>query len=206
MRDELDPITLLEAYRAGIFPMPVAGRRSIGWWSPDPRAVLPPERFYLSRSLRRSIRKYETTVDQSFRAVVDGCADPSRPNGWITTEIADAYTRLHELGWAHSIEVWYQGDLVGGMYGVSIGSLFAGESKFHRRRDASKVAVARMVELLTPYDTALFDVQWATPHLLSLGVVEISREEYLRRLEVAVRSAGPFQTGVGEAPPFAREA
>ena len=189
---DLEPGTLLAAYRAGAFPMPVARVGSMVWWSPDPRAVLPLERFLPSRSLRRSIRRYETTIDQSFREVVEGCADPARPHGWITPEVADAYMRLHELGWAHSVEVWSEGKLVGGMYGVSIGAFFAGESMFHRARDASKVAVARMVELLGPYDTAIFDVQWATSHLESLGAVEIARDEYLQKVSVAVESSGPF--------------
>lgn len=190
MGGDLRPETLLAAYRAGVFPMPIEG--VMAWWSPDPRAVLPRERFVPSRSLRRSMRRYETSIDEAFRDVVEGCADPARPHGWITPEIADAYTRLHELGWAHSIEVWHEGRLVGGMYGVSIGALFAGESKFHRARDASKVAVARMVELLEPYARAVFDVQWITPHLESLGAVEIPRAEYLRRLADAVRSDGPW--------------
>ena len=189
---DLEPGTLLTAYRHGIFPMPVEGQRSMVWWSPDPRGLLPPERFVPSRSLRRSIRRYETTIDRSFREVVMGCADPARSHGWITPEMADAYTRLHELGWAHSVEVWHEGELVGGMYGVAIGAFFAGESMFHRARDASKVAVARMVDLLGPYEKAVFDVQWATPHLVSLGAVEITRDEYLRRISVAVESPGPF--------------
>ena len=192
MGGDLRPETLLAAYRAGIFPMPLEGVRPMAWWSPDPRGVLPTERFAPSRSLRRSMRRYETTIDESFREVVEGCADPARPHGWITAEIAEAYGRLHELGWAHSIEVWHEGELVGGMYGVSIGAFFAGESKFHRARDASKVAVARMVELLEPCDQAVFDVQWITPHLESLGAVEIPRHEYLRRLATAVRSGGPW--------------
>lgn len=192
---DLEPGTLLAAYRAGMFPMPLEGCSAMAWWSPDPRGVLPPARFVPSRSLRRSIRRYETTTDQAFREVVAGCADPSRPHGWITSEIADAYTRLHELGWAHSIEVWHEGELVGGMYGVGIGALFAGESKFYRARDASKVAVARMVDLLRPYEGAVFDVQWATPHLMSLGAVEIDREEYLRSVAGAVERPGPFDRG-----------
>lgn len=189
---DLEPKILLAAYRAGMFPMPVDWSGSLVWWSPDPRGILPLERFAPSRSLRRSIRRYETTADQSFREVVEGCADPSRPHGWITPQIADAYTRLHELGWAHSIEVWQDGELAGGMYGVGIGAFFAGESMFHRTGDASKVAVARMVELLLPYEHAVFDVQWATPHLVSLGAVEINREDYLCRISLAVEQAGPF--------------
>lgn len=177
--------------------MPVNDGGSMAWWSPDPRGILPTERFVPSRSLRRSIRRYETTVDQAFREVVEGCADPSRPNGWITPEIAGAYTRLHELGWAHSIEVWHEEELSGGLYGVGIGAFFAGESMFHRGRDASKVAVARMVELLRPFEEAVFDVQWATPHLVSLGVEEIDRTEYLRRVSIAVDLPGPFEEAAG---------
>lgn len=190
---DLSPDTLLAAYRAGVFPMPVDERPPMVWWSPDPRGVIPPGRFAPSRSLRRSIRRYRTTVDRCFREVVEGCADPSRPHGWITPEIADAYTRLHELGGAHSIEVWDEEDrLAGGLYGVAIGAFFAGESMFHRSRDASKVAVARAVELLAPCRNALFDVQWTTPHLASLGAVEIPRRRYLRLLAAAVESPGPF--------------
>ena len=190
---DLRPDTLLAAYRAGIFPMPAGGRAPMVWWSPDPRGVIPPSRFAPSRSLRRSIRRYRTTVDRCFREVVEGCADPSRPRGWITPEIADAYTRLHESGGARSIEVWdEEGRLAGGLYGVAVGAFFAGESMFHRSRDASKAAVARVVELLAPFPNALFDVQWATPHLATLGAVEISRREYLRLLAAAVEPPGPF--------------
>ena len=190
---DLRPDTLLAAYRAGVFPMPVDEKPPMVWWSPDPRGVIPPDRFAPSRSLRRSIRRYRTTVDRCFREVVEGCADPSRPHGWITPEIADAYTRLHELGGAHSIEVWDgDGRLAGGLYGVAVGAFFAGESMFHRSRDASKTAVARVVEMLAPWQNALFDVQWATPHLETLGAVEIPRREYLRRLAAAVESPGPF--------------
>ena len=195
MGGDLRPDTLLAAYRAGVFPMPVAEARGMVWWSPDPRAVLPTERFSPSRSLRRSIRRYGTTIDKSFREVVEGCADPARPHGWITPAISDAYTRLHERGWAHSVEVWQGGELVGGLYGVSIGALFAGESMFHRARDASKVALARLVGLLAPHDEAVLDVQWATPHLVSLGAVEIARDEYLRRVRIAVEATGPFPPG-----------
>ena len=190
---DLRPETLLAAYRAGAFPMPVDEQSPMVWWSPDPRGVIPPDRFAPSRSLRRSIRRYRTTVDRCFREVVEGCADPSRPHGWITPEIAAAYTRLHELGGAHSIEVWdEEGRLAGGLYGVAIGAFFAGESMFHRARDASKAAVARVVDLLLPCENAVFDVQWATPHLVSLGAVEIARKEYLEMLSSAAESAGPL--------------
>ncbi len=192
---DLAPTTLLAGYRAGMFPMPLEGSGHMVWWSPDPRGILEPKRFRVSRSLRRSIRRYRVTIDQAFGDVVQGCADPSRSHGWITPEIADAYTRLHELGWAHSIEVWHERQLAGGLYGVGIGSFFAGESKFYRVRDASKVAVAAAVELLAPCRGAVFDVQWVTPHLSSLGASEISRDEYLGRISRAVNRPGPFRYG-----------
>ena len=182
---DLEPGTLLAAYRAGIFPMPLDDE--IAWWSPDPRAILPLDRFSPSTSLRKSIRRYETTLDQAFGEVIAACADPVRPNGWITDGFIKAYTRLHELGWAHSIETWHEGELVGGLYGVSIGDLFAGESMFHTRRDASKVALARLVKAMREWSKPLLDVQWLTPHLESLGAVEVSRRQYLEQLITAVQ-------------------
>jgi len=189
---DLLPGTLLAAYRVGIFPMPLdAGR--MGWWSPDPRGVIPLDRLHISRSLRRSTRRFEIRVDTAFREVVAACAQLPRPHGWITPEIASAYARLHELGWAHSMEAWREGELAGGLYGVSVGGFFAGESMFSRSRDASKVALVALVDLLSEGDPSaaaaagrLLDVQWATPHLASLGAVALSREEYLRRLERAL--------------------
>ena len=177
----LEPGTLLRAYRSGIFPMPLSDG-ALAWWSPDPRAIIPLERFSPSASLRKSIRRYTTTVDQAFREVATACADPARPHGWITEQFVDAYVRLHELGWAHSIETWHNGEFVGGLYGVSIGGLFAGESMFHTKRDASKVALARLVEMMREWQDPLLDVQWLTPHLESLGAVEIARTHYLARL------------------------
>lgn len=180
---ELDPDTLLSAYCQGLFPMPYD--RRIGWFSPDPRGILPPERFVVSRSLRRTRRRFAIRVDTAFAAVVEGCADPRRPHGWITAEIRDAYVALHELGWAHSVEAWDDEGLAGGLYGVAIGRLFAAESMFHRRTDASKAALAALCERLGP--GALLDVQWLTPHLASLGAIEIPRAEYLERLQRALR-------------------
>jgi leucyl/phenylalanyl-tRNA--protein transferase len=163
--------------------MPVDGEML--WWSPDPRGVLDPGRFHVSRSLRRTRRRFEIRVNTAFAAVIDACADPRRPHGWITAEIRDAYVGLHELGWAHSVEAWdADGRLAGGLYGVAIGRLFAAESMFHVATDASKAALAALVERLGP--DALIDVQWLTPHLASLGAIEIPREEYLRRLERAL--------------------
>lgn len=183
---DLEPGTLLAAYRAGLFPMRLGRRGAIAWWSPDPRGTIPLDGFHASRSLRRVRSRFSVTVDRAFVAVMQGCADPSRPHGWIDRTFLDAYTRLAELGWAHSLEVWQDGELAGGVYGVRIGGLFAGESMFHTRRDASKVAVWALVDLLTLDGASLFDVQWTTPHLRSLGAVDVPRPEYLRRQRAAV--------------------
>ncbi len=190
---DLEPGTLVAAYRQGLFPMHIDRRaRAIGWWSPDPRGVLPPGRFHESRTLRRVRSRFETTVDTAFAEVIAACAAP-RPTGghWIHPSIVSAYTELHRLGWAHSIEVWdtTDGRLAGGMYGVAIGGLFAGESMFHRVTNASKVAVAAAVDLLEP--DSLFDVQWATPHLQSLGAVAIPAVEYLTLLRDAIQRPLP---------------
>ena len=188
---DLQPGTLLAAYRAGLFPMGVGprGRPPMGWWSPDPRGVLPLGGLRVSRSLRRSVHRFEVRVDTAFDDVVAGCADPGRPGRWITGEVAQAYGRLHRLGWAHSVECWREGRLAGGLYGLAVGGLFAGESMFHRETDASKVALVALVELLARDGDSrrLLDVQWRTEHLASLGVIEVPRVEYLRRLRVALR-------------------
>ncbi len=131
------------------------------------------------------MRRFHCTTNQAFDEVVQGCADPSRPYGWINDDIREAYHRLHELGWAHSVEVWSGEELVGGVYGVGIGSFFAGESMFHGATDASKAALVHLVDRLRQFPSALFDVQWLTPHLESLGAIEIPRSEYLQRLAVA---------------------
>jgi leucyl/phenylalanyl-tRNA---protein transferase len=186
---DLEPSTLLAAYRQGLFPMPAAlGSSVVCWWSPVRRGVLPLDGLRVSRSLRVSVRRYEVRVDTAFGAVIEACADPRRDAGWIDARIIDGYTRLHELGWAHSVETWHEGRLVGGLYGVTIGGLFAGESMFSRANDASKVALVHLVDLLHDEHAGLrlLDTQWQTPHLASLGVVEIPRREYLRRLEVAL--------------------
>ncbi len=185
---DLEPGTLLEAYRHGIFPMP-AGEPGdpMYWFSPVRRGVLRPAELRVSRSLRRACRDFEVRVDTAFPAVVEACADPRRPHGWITDEVAEAYLRLHALGWAHSVETWQDGVLVGGLYGLALGGLFAGESMFHRVRDASKVALVALVARLDQADEGdgaerLVDVQWSTPHLASLGVTEIDRADYLAAL------------------------
>lgn len=188
---DLEPGTLLAAYRRGLFPMPV-GRRRLGWWSPDPRGIIPLDGLKVSRSLRQSRRRFELRTDTCFREVVTRCGDPQRPHGWITPAFVDAYERLHRLGWAHSVEVYdADGLLAGGLYGVRIGGLFAGESMFHLRRDASKVALVHLVELLAEGAATLLDVQWTTPHLVSLGARDIPRAEYLERLAAAVTTSPP---------------
>lgn len=189
MGGDLEPGTILDAYRHGLFPMPLG--RLLGWFSPDPRAVLPIDSLRVSRSLRRSVKQMDITVDDCFTDVMKACADPTRSHGWINDEFIDAYSELHRLGWAHSVETWVDGALAGGLYGVSIGGFFAGESMFHRRRDASKVALVGLVEVLARCDTPLLDVQWATPHLESLGVIEIPRNDYLEALDRAVVAPGP---------------
>ncbi|UER54635.1 leucyl/phenylalanyl-tRNA--protein transferase [Kineosporiaceae bacterium SCSIO 59966] len=187
---DLAPGTLLAAYRVGAFPMGVGrhGRPPLGWWSPDPRGVLHPSDLRVSRSLRRSMRRFELRVDTAFDEVVAGCADPGRDGRWITPEIADAYRLLHALGWAHSVETWCDGRLAGGLYGVAVGGLFAGESMFHRETDASKAALVGLVALLRGDGDPrrLIDVQWRTAHLATLGVTEVPRKRYLRLLERAL--------------------
>ncbi len=184
---DLEPSTLLAAYRGGLFPMPADGGE-IGWWSPQARGVLPLDGLRVSSSLRRSVRRFEVRVDSTFEEVVAGCADPGRDGGWIDGDIAAAYARLHQLGWAHSVETWRDGELVGGLYGIAIGGLFAGESMFSRESDASKVALVALVELLADQDAdrRLLDTQWQTGHLATLGVVEIPRPDYLKRLADAL--------------------
>ena len=184
---DLEPGTLLAAYRRGLFPMHLDRRgRHLGWWSPDPRGVIPLDGLRVSRSLRRSCRDLQVTVDTDFAAVIQACSEPRASGGhWIHRSIVDAYTELHRLGWAHSVEVRERdGRLVGGLYGVAIGGLFAGESMFHRRTDASKVALVGLVDVLDP--EGLLDVQWVTPHLASLGAVSVPRSEFLDRLAALV--------------------
>ncbi len=188
---DLEPGTLLAAYRRGLFPMPV-GRRRLGWWSPEPRGILPLDGLKVSRSMRRSRARYDVRTDTSFREVMEHCGDPRRPHGWINRSFVDAYERLHQLGWAHSVEVYDEhGSLAGGLYGVRIAGLFAGESMFHLQRDASKVALIELVDLLVARNTILLDVQWTTPHLVSLGAVDISRADYLERLAAALSATPP---------------
>jgi leucyl/phenylalanyl-tRNA---protein transferase len=189
---DLRPETLIAAYRCGLFPMNVPDTDLLGWWSPDPRGVLPLDRLRVTRSMRQSAKRYEVRVDTCFVDVVRGCADPARDDAWITEEFVDAYTNLHHLGWAHSIEVFARdGRLAGGLYGVRVNGLFAGESMFYAQRDASKVALMALVELMRDSGMTLLDVQWATEHLTSLGVIEVSRVEYLPLLQRALDTATP---------------
>jgi leucyl/phenylalanyl-tRNA---protein transferase len=184
---DLEPGTLLAAYRRGLFPMRLGRRGPLAWWSPDPRGVIPLDGFRISRSLRRSRAQFEIEVDSAFGEVMQACADPLRPGGWIDDSFVDAYTRLHALGWAHSVEARTAGGaLAGGVYGVAIGGLFAAESMFHRVSDAGKSALASLVELLREGGGRLLDVQWATPHLRTLGAIEIPRDRYLELLADAV--------------------
>ena len=193
---EFDADLTLAAYANGVFPMP-APARLMGWYSPLHRGVLPLDGLRVSRSLRKTLRRYEIRFDTAFAAVLDGCADRRRPHGWIDRRIRRVYSELHERGIVHSVEAWTRdGELAGGLYGVSLGGLFAGESMFHRPdigRDASKVALVALVDFLLAAGPTgrLLDVQWVTPHLASLGVVEVSRDAYLGLLAEALRQPVP---------------
>lgn len=186
--DEFDAAIALEAYRCGVFPMPL-NPREMGWWSPMQRGLLPVHGLHVTRSLSKMVKRYETSVDANFFQVMNRCADPEREGAWIDSRISSAYRRLAEHGWAHSVEVWDEDGLVGGLYGVQIGGLFAGESMFHdpvRGRDASKVALVRLVVELDAAGVGVLDVQWLTEHLGTLGAYEVPRDEYLRRLSSAL--------------------
>ena len=187
----LGPDWLLEAYRSAIFPWPIVdgALEMLAWFSPDPRAILPLDSLHVSRRLARRIRqgRFSATCNQAFEEVVAGCQAPRQVGDqtWITPAMARAYQRLHELGHAHSVEIWRDQKLVGGVYGVAIGGAFSGESMFHRIRDASKAALYFLVAHLKSRGYVLFDVQQTTPHMVRMGSVEISRTEFLRRLQAA---------------------
>jgi leucyl/phenylalanyl-tRNA--protein transferase len=188
----LDPPTLVGAYRAGAFPWPSEpdddpvgpGGHALPWWSPDPRAVIPAGQVRVNRSLRKRLRGcgWTTTVDEAFVDVVRGCQRDGT-SGWITDELIDGYATLHALGWAHSVEVWEGDELVGGVYGVAVGGVFAGESMFHTRTDGSKVALADFDARFSAAGGVLLDVQMTTSHLVSLGAREVPRRAYLEVLE-----------------------
>ena len=182
---------LLQGYRLGVFPMAMEDD-SIEWFSPDPRAILPLEDFHVPHALRRLLRKsfFEITINAAFSEVIAACA--KRKDTWINQEIIESYTRLHELGHAHSIEAWKEGRLAGGLYGVAVGGGFFGESMFHRVTDASKIALVALVEHLRARKFVLLDTQWVTPHLQQFGGIEISRNHYLRLLQRAVELPRKF--------------
>ena len=195
MGADLEPETLIAAYSQGMFPMPLRPGGRIGWWSPPERGILEPDRLIVHRSLRQACRRFEIRIDSAFAEVVDGCADPARPHGWIDAQMRAAYVRLHRAGFAHSVEAWRDGELAGGLYGVAVGGLFAGESMFYRARDASKVALVALTNGLRDGHRRLIDVQWATPHLRSLGVTAIPRRDYLRHLPELLDSPAPALFG-----------
>jgi len=185
------PELLLQGYRLGVFPMAMEDD-SIEWFSPDPRAILPLEGFHVPHVLRRLLRRrvFTTTIDKAFSEVIAACAE--REDTWINPEIIESYTRLHELGNAHSVEAWKEGRLAGGLYGVAVGGAFFGESMFYSVTDASKIALVALVEHLRARKFALLDTQWLTPHLQQFGGIEISRNHYLRVLRRAVELQRKF--------------
>jgi leucyl/phenylalanyl-tRNA--protein transferase len=196
---QLTPEWLLDAYSHGIFPWPIFdGTEIMVWWSPDPRAIFELDQVHVSRRLARTRRsdRFEVTCDRDFRGVIGGCASAAGRvgNTWLTPRMIEAYTRLHELGHAHSVEVWRERELAGGIYGLAIGGFFAGESMFYRVRDASKVALAVLVDHLRGRGFSLFDIQQCTPHTRRLGAVEISRQTFLERLAAALADNVSFGT------------
>ena len=193
-RDEtraIDPLSLLRAYAAGIFPMGLEDG-SLGWFSPDPRGILPLDGFHIPKGLRRALKKhsFEIRCDTAFAEVMLGCAD--RESTWIDPVILNSYTRLHELSFAHSVEAWRAGRLVGGLYGVALRGLFCGESMFSRETDASKICLVHLVERLRRGGFVLLDTQWTTPHLRTFGAIEIPRDSYLDLLEEALETAAEW--------------
>ncbi len=192
---DLAPATLIAAYSAGLFPMHLS-TGELAWWSPDPRGVLPLDGMRVTRSLRVSARRFTVTFDRSFEDVMRACSDDRPDERWITEDFIASYTTLHSMGWTHSVEVWREGALVGGLYGVEVGGLFAGESMFHRESDASKVALLALVERLKACGAGrLLDVQWRTNHLGTLGAIEIPRPDYLDRLAEVIEMAPCLSAG-----------
>ena len=188
----IDPELLLQGYRLGVFPMAMEDD-SIAWFSPDPRAIIPLENFHVPHALQRVSRKkiFEVKIDNRFGEVIRACA--KRNDTWINPEIIESYERLHELGYAHSVEAWSKNKLAGGLYGVAVGGAFFGESMFHRVTDASKIALVALVEHLRANKFALLDTQWNTPHLQQFGAIEIPRERYLKMLRRAVELPRTFK-------------
>ena len=197
---DLEPVTVLHAYAMGLFPMQVdteLGGQELGWWSPDPRGILRLDEVIVSRSLRRSMQKFTVTFDQEFVLVMRACWRAGGEGNWITDEFVQTYSHLHERGFAHSVEVWNsEGELAGGLYGIELGGLFAGEAMFHVDRDASKVALVTLVEKLgNCVGPRLFDVQWNTDHLDSMGVIQIDRGDYLKELAGVLNTQPCFGPG-----------
>jgi leucyl/phenylalanyl-tRNA---protein transferase len=193
MGGDLSVPRLVLAYRSGIFPWT---SDPVSWWSPDPRAIIELDQFHVPRRLAKTIRqgRFKVTYDAAFRQVMESCATPApgRSSSWIGSAFVEAYTRLHSAGYAHSVECWQNGMLAGGIYGVSVGGLFAGESMFHRVSNASNVALAHLVGRLRERGFALFDIQMITPHTRRMGAIEISRDAYLDRLRETVEMACKF--------------
>jgi len=187
----IEPDFLLKAYQLGVFPMAMAGGE-IAWFSPDPRGIMPLDAFHIPHGLKRAMKKnpFEVRVNGAFREVMKGCAD--RESTWIDEAIMDSYERLHREGYAHSVETWKDGQLVGGLYGVAMGGAFFGESMFSRVTDASKVALVHLVERMVERGFTLLDTQWSTPHLATFGCIEIPRWQYLRKLEEALEVEAVF--------------
>ena len=195
---ELSPVWILEAYRQGIFPWPLAldGVDLLAWFSPDPRAIFELDQLHIPRRLKRRLRNggYQVTTDRAFSEVIACCAAPreDEPGTWITPELAAAYQQLHELGYAHSVEVWHGEELVGGLYGVAIGGFFSGESMFHRHSDVSKMAICHLVHNLGQQGFKLFDIQQSSLHCSMMGAIEIERDDYLQRLREATAADVAF--------------
>jgi leucyl/phenylalanyl-tRNA--protein transferase len=189
----LAPEVLLEAYRCGVFPW-YSAETPILWWSPDPRAIFELDGFHISRRLARTVRagRFRATFNKDFIGVIRSCAHRPGEGTWILPEMIAAYTELHRLGWAHSVELWCGDELAGGVYGVAVGGLFAAESMFSRKRDASKVALVHLFDRLRTRGFQLFDIQFKTEHTASLGAVELRRAVYLARLREALRWAVRF--------------
>jgi len=184
----LDPALVVRAYRQGVFPMALEDG-SIGWFSPDPRGIIPLDHFHLPGRLARLLRRetFQISADGAFEDVMRACAADRSEGTWISDDIIECYTALHRLGLAHSVEVWRDGQLVGGLYGVHLGGAFFGESMFHRETDASKVALASLVDRLQRRSFGLLDVQWLTPHLAQFGAIEIPKAAYLAQLQQALQ-------------------
>lgn len=182
----INPEFLLQAYRIGIFPMAME-QGEIGWFSPDPRGIIPLESFHQTKSLRRVVasKKFEIRINSAFSEVIDGCAE--RDETWIDETVRESYITLNANGYAHSVETWHEGELAGGLYGVSIGGAFFGESMFSRKKDASKVALVALVEHLNKRQFMLLDTQWTTPHLRQFGAVDIPKADYIKKLNKAIK-------------------